>query len=165
VPANRPEAQELTVKKFIAVLVAALATAVLAAPAQAAAVSYKGKTRGGNTITFKRSGSKITRMTTMVPVVCLSTRGAPRAGADLFTPSGSITLGRTQTSEALQKTGLYYSKVTKHYKVSTKLGRQGAITGKLHMSLSYAYPVIDYWSSYLVIYICSGDSTFSAKPR
>jgi hypothetical protein len=155
------------VKKLIPALIAAIClSAALATAAEARTVSYKGKTRSGNTITFARSGVKISRLVTMVPTVCLPVTGGTTAGgADLFRPTGSLAVGRTEVRKQLQKTALYYSKVTK-YKVTTRSGRNGAMTGKLHMSFSYAYPIISYYGSYyLKIYICSGDSTFTARPR
>jgi hypothetical protein len=79
-------------------------------------------------------------------------------------PPGSFKIGVTVKRKQLQKTGMWYSKVTKNYKVTTsKAGDR--IKGKLHMSFSYAMPVFDYYNPHLVIFICVGDTKFTARPR
>ena len=60
-----------------AVALAAVAALLVTAPlASAKSVSYKGKTKGGHTITFKRSGNKVSAINTLVPTVCISGSGS-----------------------------------------------------------------------------------------
>lgn len=150
-----------------AAALAAVAALAAAAPASAAkTVDYKGKTRGGHTITFKRQGSKVWWISTMVPTVCLPiNRVGERsiAGAEIFTPPGYEIVGKEVAFKDLQKPALYYSKVTKNYKVALKNGRRGALTGRLHVTFSFIIPT--YPMPAMIIYSCVGDSTFSARPR
>jgi hypothetical protein len=149
------------------VALAVVLSLAAAAPAVAAkTVDYKGKTRGGNTITFKRQGSKVWWISTMVPTVCLPINRVGEksiAGAEIFTPPGYEIVGKEVAFKDLQKPALYYSKVTKNYKVSLKNGRRGALSGKLHVSFSFIIPT--YPMPSMIIYSCVGDSTFSARPR
>ncbi len=149
--------------------ISALAVAGLlvgAASAEAKSVKYAGKTTSGHKITFKKSGNRIKNVKSGTPVVCLpgTTGYSSRAGADVFNPPGAFRVGTTTKRKKLQKTGMWYSKVTKNYKVTTKKAGN-KIKGKLHMSFSYAMPVFDYWGARLVIYACSGDTKFTARPR
>jgi hypothetical protein len=136
-----------------------------AGAAQAKTVSYKGKATGGYHVTFKKSGNKVRNLKAGVPTTCLaSTTGyPPNSGSDLFNPPGSFPIGKTTKTKKLQKTGLWYSKVTKNYHVTLKKAGK-KIKGKLHMNFSYAMPVFDYYNPHLVIYICRGDAKFTARP-
>lgn len=138
-----------------------------AATAEARTVAYSGKDSSGERITFKKSGNRIKRIRTAVTTVCLpsDTGYSSRTGVDLFQPPGAFKLGKTTKRKQLQKTAMWYSKVTKNYKVSARNAGGGKIKGKLHMSFSYAMPVFDYYGPHLVIYICSGDAKFTAHAR
>ncbi len=149
----------------IAALTAALSV-LAAAPALAAkTVSYRGKTKGGHTITFKRQGNRVWWISTMAPTVCLPsnrTDRQPIAGAEIYTPPGYEIVGRKVTFEDLQKPAMYYSKVTKHYETTLKAGPNGRLSGKLHLSFSFLIPT--YPMPAVIIYLCTGDTTFTASP-
>jgi hypothetical protein len=149
----------------IAALSAALSV-FAAAPAMAAkTVNYKGKTSGGHTITFKRQGNKVWWISTMVPTICLPTNrvGARTiSGAEIFTPPGYEIVGKKVTFEDLQKPALYYSKVTKHYETTLKAGRNGKLSGDLHLSQSFIIPT--YPMPSMIIYMCVGKAKFTASP-
>jgi hypothetical protein len=131
----------------------------------AEAVTYKGKTSGGSTITLKRSGNSIRSIRTVVPTICTETTGSglSRAGAELFRPPGRTTLGRTRKVKALQPAALNNgSKATKNYTLRvTRSGRR--VKGKLR--LSYSFLRLDLFRSMPYVYICSGSATFVARPR
>ncbi len=149
----------------ITALVAALGLAVAAAPAAARPVAYQGKTKGGYSVTFKRSGARISGITTGVPTVCLATNryGRSESGVELFQPPGAFTLGRTAKVSAYQKPVMYYSKVTKNYTVTVKRGARGRISGRLKVVFSFIVPTFPMPS--MIIYGCVGSTTFTAKPR
>ena len=148
--------------KAIAALAAATLLVVGAPAAQAKPVDYKGKTEGGSSIKFKRSGNKIRSINSAVPVVCVSsTSSQTKAGADIYRPGGSFKLGKTGKRKIMQRSAMGYGKLTKNYKFSSKRGRGGKITGKLDVNFSYLVP-----SLYgMTIYICRGVTDYSAKPR
>ena len=151
-------------------IVALGAVALLAptAPAMGKTLTYKGKTKGGHTITFKRNGKKVWYIYTAVPTVCLSYNrpGAkPISGAEEFNPPGPQIVGKKGTWKYLQKPSLYYNKVTKHYEVTINKSRsrKGKLTGKLHLTFSFMYPT--YPIPLTINYGCVGKTTFSAKPK
>ena len=151
-----------TIKPLMAL--AAMALLLVAAPlASAKSVSYKGKTKGGSSITFKRSGNSISKINSAVPVVCVSsTSSATRAGADIYQPGGSFRLGTTGKRKIKQRSAMAYSlKLTKNYKFTSKRGRGGKVTGKLDVNFSYLVPSL--YS--MQIFICQGVTNFSAMPR
>jgi hypothetical protein len=150
-----------------AALAAAVAVllAVAASPALAKPVAYSGITTGGNQITFKRTGSSVQGLSTMVPTTCVpaGSGAAPRAGAELYEPPARLPLGREVSLSALQEPTMHYSEVTKNYRFTARKRRNGAITGRLHVNFSYQ--TIGYsWQIVLVGYVCQGDATFKARP-
>jgi hypothetical protein len=156
-------------KTAITTLTAIVAAGLVPAAAEAKAVSYKGKTRGGHTITFKRSGSKLSGVSTMIPTICVSTTrsgpGTTKAGADIYQPGGRFKLGKQVKRTIKQGSAFYSSPITKHYTFKSKAGRRGKVTGKLNVNFSYLVPdLIGYFGSYL-IFICQGSTTFQATPR
>ena len=140
-------------------------TALVAAPAAAEAASYKGKTKGGSSITFKLSGKRISKINTVVPTLCVETTGSglSRAGAELFQPPGKFKLGKTTKRKALQPAAMNGgTKATKNYTVSAKRSG-GKVTGKLKVNFSFLR--LDLFRRLPYTYICSGSTTFSAKAR
>lgn len=128
----------------------------------AEAAAYKGKTKGGSSITFNAKGKRVTGLNTVVPTICLQTGGSygTSAGAETYRPPRAV-IGRTVKSKALQPAAMHFGvDVTKFYEVNLK--RKGrAIRGKLRLSYSYFVP--DLWNPRT--YVCSGSTTFNARPR
>jgi hypothetical protein len=145
---------------------AALALA-LPASASAAPVTYKGKTKGGSSISFKLKGKKVTEINTVVPTLCVETTGhyRSRAGAELFQPPGSFKLGKTGTEKALQPAAMNAgAESTKTYTVKLgKKGKGGKVKGELKLSFSFIRPGLTL--SDMEIYMCSGSTSFRAGPR
>ncbi len=129
----------------------------------AGAAPYKGKTKGGNSVTFNLSGQQARQIRTLVPTICLETTGnySSRAGGELFQPVAPARLGRTVKSRALQPAALNMGiKATKNYEVRIqKSGR--VVSGKLSLNFSFLVP--DLYGAR--IFICSGTTTFTARPR
>ena len=146
--------------------IAVAASAALAGPAAAKSTTYSGKTSGGTKITFKLSGSKISKIETMVPTVCMSTGSSvPRNGGELYRPPGSFTLGAgKQKASELQEAAMHYAEVTKNYHFTGKRKANGTVTGKLHVNFSFLTLSYGY-SLGTIPWICSGDATFTAKAR
>jgi len=140
-----------------------------AAPAAAAKpVSYKGKTEAGTTITFKRTGSSVSRLRADVPVLCVSTRTSDtRAGAESFNPPGRIRIGGEQAIQAELPVGIGMGDTaTKNFRLTLTPGRRGAISGKLDLNFMAIEP---YFNSMGYLdgntFVCQGSTTFSARPR
>lgn len=147
-------------------LLAAACALLLTASATASAATYSGKTAGGNTIRFRLDGKRISALSTAVPTVCLETSGSgmSNAGAELFQPPGSFTLGRTGKTRALQPAAMNQGiRATKNYTVSTRAAGAGKVSGALEISFSYMRPGMDIYHSY--IYVCSGKTRFTASAR
>ena len=151
-------------KTWLVTAAALTASLALTAPAMAKPVAYKGKTAGGYEISFKRSGSSLVGLRTMVPTTCAPTLPAPtRTGAEFFEPPGRIAVGREVTSTVVQDPAMHYAEVTKNYRVTTKKGRNGVVAGRLHVNFSYQ--TIGYTHSIVLVgYVCQGDDTFKARP-
>lgn len=126
------------------------------------AAAYKGKTKGGSSITLNAQGNKVTKMRTVVPTLCLETTGnySSRAGGELFQPAAPSVIGRTTKSKALQPAAMNVgANATKNYEVTIKK-RGKVLSGKL--SLNYSFLIPNLYGAQ--IYICSGSTTFTAKP-
>jgi hypothetical protein len=135
---------------------------LVAAPASAA--SYKGKTKGGSSITFKLKGTKISKVSTVVPTVCVETTGGfgSRSGAEIYKPPGAFKLGKQGKKKKLQPAAMNQGiEATKNYTFTSKRKKSGRITGKLKLNFSFLIPSL-YGAS---IYICSGSTSYSAKAR
>jgi hypothetical protein len=142
---------------------AAFATFAVGVPAAGAATLH-GTTDGGNTITLKRSGSKVSKIKTMVPTMCMETTGSgmTRAGGELFRPPGSFTLGRQRKAKALQPAAMNSgAKATKNYTVKVTSAGARAVQGKLSVNFSFLIP--DLFRSMPYIYLCQGTVTFTAQ--
>lgn len=129
----------------------------------AAASPYKGKTKGGSSITFALKGKKATGIRTVVPTLCLETTGGytSRAGSELFEPVAAGRVGKNVKSKALQPAAMNVgAKATKNYEVTLKK-RGKPVSGKLKLNFSFLIP--DLYGAR--IYICSGTTTFTAKPK
>jgi hypothetical protein len=147
------------------VTAAALGAAVLPATASAKRVSYTGKTRDGDPISFKVAGSRISKLSAYVPTLCLATEGMPMSGTDPFDPPGTFKLGRTTKVSAKRDNAIWNTNlVTKNFFVTTKRGRAGQISGKLHVDYSFLEILFTYPISARP-YVCSGDTTFHLAPR
>jgi hypothetical protein len=142
-------------------LMAVVALVVAAAPAAADAKRYKGKTKGGSSITFTLSGKKISKVNTVVPAICLSIQStASRAGAELYQPPGSFTLGKTVKRKASKRpSALARYPLTMNYTFSSKK-RGGKVTGKAKVSYSFIIPSL---FGNPTIYTCLGTTSFTAS--
>lgn len=154
--------------RFLAIF-GAISMMAGAIPAIAAAqdrpVRYQGKTRAGDPISFKLLGSKLTHLSAYVPTVCLATHGLPLSGTDPFDPPGTFPLGRTGKAKAKRPNAIWNtSDVTKNFRVTTKRGKAGRISGKLHVDYSFLQLLFTYPISSRP-YVCSGDTTFHLTPR
>jgi hypothetical protein len=130
----------------------------------ARAATYKGKTDGGGSISFRLSGNRVSGVNGAVPTVCLESMGSyqSRAGVELFQPPGSFPLGRTAQVKALQPAAMNQGiKATKTYTFSAKQARSGRVKGRLRVSFSFLRPGPSIYQSY--IYLCSSSVSFSAK--
>lgn len=129
----------------------------------AAATPYKGKTKGGNSITFTLKGAQAKKIRTIVPTLCLETTGnySSRAGGELFQPEKAGRVGKTVKSKSLQGAALNSgAEATKSYEVRLKK-RGKVVSGKLKLNFSFLVP--DLYGAR--IFICSGSTTFKANPR
>lgn len=126
------------------------------------AAPYKGKTKGGSSITFGLKGKRVTGINTVVPTICLQTGGSydSSAGSETYRPRRAA-IGRTVKSKALQPAAMHFGvDVTKYYEVNLK--RKGkVVSGKLRLSYSYFVP--DLWNPRT--YVCQGGTSFTARPR
>jgi hypothetical protein len=147
---------------------ASLTVLAAAAPAVAKPVSYKGKTKAGHTITFKRTGGSVNRLRADIPVLCVSTRTSDtRAGAESFNPPGRIRIGGEQAIEAELPVGMGMGDTaTKNFHVTLERGRRGVISGKLDLNFMAIEP---YFNSMGYLdgntFVCQGSTTFRARPR
>ena len=162
----RPRPQEGTVDSGLRVGLAIFTCLFVAwflfAADTANAAAYKGKTKGGSSITFAVKGKRVTGINTVVPTICLQSGGSygSSAGAETYRPVRAAVIGKTVKSKALQSAAMHFGvDVTKFYEV--KLKRRGrVVSGKLRLSYSYFVP--DLWNPRT--YICSGSTTFTARP-
>jgi hypothetical protein len=149
-----------------AIAAAAVGAAVgFAEPAAAKPVAYSGTTSGGYEITFERSGAALKGMRTTIPTTCVpaGTTATPRAGDEIFEPPGRLALGREVRKTAVQEPVMYYNDVTKNYRVTARMRRNGTVTGRLH--LNFSYQTVHYgYSLMLVGYVCQANATFKARP-
>jgi len=141
------------------------ATLTLVAGASAAeAKTLRGTTDGGNQVTLKRSGAKVTKIKTLVPAMCVETTGSgyTRAGGELFRPPGAFTVGARRKVKALQPAAMNSGiKATKNYTVKLTEAGGGAVRGKL--SVNYSFLIPDLFRSMSYIYLCQGSATFTAS--
>lgn len=132
--------------------------------AGAAATQYKGKTKGGSSVTFKLQGKQAKGIRTVVPTICVETTGTyqSRAGSELYRPVKPGRIGKTVKSKALQPAAMNQGiKATKNYEVTLrKKGRK--VSGKLKLNFSFLIPDLFTGAK---IFICSGTTTFTASPR
>jgi hypothetical protein len=129
----------------------------------AGAAPYKGKTKGGSSVTFALKGKKVTGIRTVVPTICLETTGnyGSRAGGELFQPVKPAPVGKTVKSKALQPAAMNSGiEATKNYEVTVRK-RGKVVSGKLKLNFSFLIP--DLYGAR--IYICSGSTSFTARPR
>ncbi len=151
-------------KRTITALAVTALAATGAGDAAAKSTQYKGKTKYGNTITFKRTGGKISQLKTLVPATCMMVTsrggGPPRSRAELFTPPGSFRIGAENKAVVQEDSAVTSDKVTKHYRITLGRGARGRVTGKLHVN--YSWQTVG-WSS-LLPWICQGDDAFSVAP-
>jgi hypothetical protein len=148
--------------------VAALAGASLAMAAPSAlakSTKYVGTTRDGDPISFTVKGSTISKVRSYVPTVCLATEGIPMSGTSAFDPSGTFRLGHTGKTSATRENEMWNTAdVTKNFEITTKRGRNGVISGKLHSDFSYLMILFTYPISSRP-YVCTGDTTFTIAPK
>jgi len=149
----------------VAVIATASALAFTAPSALARSTKYIGKTREGDPISFRLSGSKISQVKAYVPTLCLATEGLPLNGTDPFDPPGSFRLGSSGKAAAKRPNAIWNSSdVTKNFEITTKRGRHGVISGKLHSDFSFLMILYTYPISARP-YVCTGDTTFRIAPQ
>ena len=140
-----------------------LALLALAAPASAAkAVSYKGRTSSGHTITFKVKNGRIHDLTAGIRMSCLPIQGggSPTGGVEVFGFRGSLKLKPHNRYSFMEKPAFHYNEVTMNNDLWVK--RRGrAITGR--MRLQYSFLIPKYPIGTFTIYSCLGGGTFKAK--
>ena len=148
----------------------ALRTATLAAAASfalvpaAGAATLHGTTKDGTKITLKRSGSKVSKIRSMVPTMCVETTGSgyTRAGGELFEPPGSFAIGGQRKAKALQPSAMNHgTEATKNYTVKLAGAGGRAVSGKLSVNFSFLIP--DLFRNMPYIYMCQGTTTFTAR--
>jgi hypothetical protein len=148
-----------------AALATASALALTAPSALARSTKYAGTTRDGDPISFTLKGSTISHVKASVPALCLATEGIPMHGTDPFDPPGSFRLGTTGKTSAKRPNAIWNTAdVTKNFEITTKRGRNGVISGKLHSDFSYLMILFTYPISSRP-YVCTGDTTFKIAPR
>ena len=149
----------------VAVIVTASALTLTAPAALARGAKYVGKTREGEPISFTLNGSKISHLKTYVPTLCLPTEGMPLSGTDPFDPSGSFRLGTTGKASAKRPNAIWHTAdVTKNFVITTKRGRHGVISGKLHSDFSFLMLLYTDPISARP-YVCTGDTTFKVARK
>jgi hypothetical protein len=161
---DRKNKREMTAQAALALFTCLFLAWFMFAADFAGASPYKGKTKGGSSITFALKGKKVTGIRTVVPTLCLETTGgyASRAGSELFRPVAAGRIGKTVKSKALQPAAMNVgAKATKNYEVRLKK-RGSVVSGKLKLNFSFLIP--DLWSG-AHIYICTGTTTFTARPK
>lgn len=153
---------------LISAATASLALLIVAAPATAKPAAYVGETEAGTEVSFTRTGSAVSKLRTEVPVYCVSTRTSDtRSAAEGFEPVGRIKIGGEQASQAEQPVSVGMGDTaTKHYKVTLKRGRRGALSGELSVSFMAIEP---YFNSMGYLdgntFVCQGSTKFKARPR
>ena len=154
-------------KRTITALAITALAATGAGEAAAKSTTYKGKTKAGNTISFKRSGARISQIKTLVPTTCVPATsrggGPPISGSEMFTPAGSFRIGAERKVAALQDAAMHYAKVTKNYRVTLKRGAKGRFSGRLHVNFSYQTVTYGSWGPSLLGFICQGDDRFTVR--
>lgn len=166
---NRPDSRpaprsQRTFQTALTVFTALFLVWFMFAADYAGAAPYKGKTKGGSSITFALKGKQVTGIRTVIPTLCLETTGgyASRAGGELFQPVAAGRIGRTVKSKALQPAAMNVgAKATKNYEVQLKQ-RGKVVSGKLKLNFSFLIPDLFTGAH---IYICSGVTTFTARPN
>jgi hypothetical protein len=155
--------------KKLATLIAATALlAVGASAAQARSVAYVGKATGGEKVTFKLSGNRVSHLVTGVPTVCLSSsplEAGNESGMEPFLPPGSFRFGPEAKRKAQQRSAMWFGKITKFYRVKVRHAAHGRVTGHLQIAFSYLQPMYDYMNIHSVPFYCVGKASFTARPR
>ena len=148
-------------KRTITALAITAVAATGAGDAAAKSVTLSGTTEAGNQISFKRNGSRISKIKALVPTTCVpatSRGGLPTSGSEMFTPPGSFRIGSVRKVAALQDAAMHYDKVTKNYRVTLKRGKKGRFTGKLHVNFSkQTLGYSSFSGHYLIPWVCQGD--------
>jgi hypothetical protein len=154
---------QLTRRLTISALAAVMIAAGAAPAAMAKGVSYAGKTRDGDPISFTLVGTELTKLKAYVPTLCGSTDGYPMNGTDAFDPPGSFPLSRTTKVTAKRPNTIWRtSDVTKNFVVSFKRGPHNIITARLHSDFSFLFIVYSYPISSRP-YVCTGDTKFTFR--
>jgi hypothetical protein len=144
-------------------LAAACIVGITSSAAMARGVTYAGKTRDGDPISFTLNGTTISKLKAYVPALCGSPDGFPMHGTDPFDPPGAFRLSKTTKVTARRPNAIWNTNtITKNFAVSFKRGAHGIITGKLHSDFSFLMIVYSYPISSRA-YVCTGDTTFTFK--
>ncbi len=147
----------------------ALAAGAVLAPATAQAgakaVAYHGKTRDGGPISFRMTGTRVSKLSAYVATLCLPTEGTPLSGTDPFDPPGTFTVGHTREVKAKRPNAIWNtSEVTKNFVVTVKRDGKGRVSGRLHVDYSFLMILPTYPISSRP-YVCTGDTTFKLAPH
>jgi hypothetical protein len=157
-------------KRLLTATLAATIAIGSAGTALAKPVAYTGKTSGGTTISFKRSGATVSKVGAYLPATCVSSRTSDvRTGADPFMPPGRFALdGVEHTVSAPEQPTSFGmgSTTTKNYHLTLNTGRRGVVKGKLHMNFTAIEP---YYNAFGYLdgntFVCQADATFTARPK
>jgi hypothetical protein len=148
----------------------------LAAPAIAAAPTYKGKVKGAGAITFQVSGGAVRHLNASVDVLCTSAVG-PKSHIDIYyvTPAKAARVKRDGTftaSVTLKEQPLFAhgKRVDTLYTVKASVTgkiRGGAASGSTHVTYNKNWFVVDPTTGYLELTIaaCQAKTTWSAKHK
>jgi len=147
-----------------ALLAAAAALAVAAAPASARTVKYAGKSDSGHKVTFTVKNGKIHDLTAGVRSSCLSIQGggAPMGGPEIFGFSGSLPLKAHNRYTFEDKPAFHWREVTTNHDLWVKR-RGNTIKGR--MRKQYQFMISKFPIGTFSIYSCLGEATFTAKGR
>src|SRR3954451_23926628 len=145
------------------IALAAAAVTALAVPAAADAAKYKGKA-SGHTITFNQKGKSISKVRTLIYVVCFPSQGSGSdAGFELFNPPGKFKLGKETRRHASRHSAVRGGKKGFDFTVTPKRKSRTKIAGKLR--LSYSDSTYDPFTNSITFWNCSGTSKFKATKR
>jgi hypothetical protein len=139
---------------------------VIAAPASAAGVRYKGKTSSGLPMRFTLKHKRLYNMSAGIHVSCLAIQGggSPLTGGDSFSYKGYVPLSKKPQKFTFKKQAAFsFTEVTTNHQLSSKLNRRTkAVTGS--MRIQYEFLVPKYYPGTFSIYSCLGYGKFKAKP-
>ena len=152
-------------RKLISLTAVAALCAVAAPVANAAkGVPYKGKTSGGHKITLTLKGKRAMKVTTGVPVTCLSIQGggAPMTGVQpTYYPWMELPLKNYKYKQENANASFSWREVTMYWTLNMRRAGSNKVVGAMH--LTYEFLIPKYPIGTFTIYSCTGDMKFTAK--